>query len=477
MTDHTTEIPLVTREGTILRVPREKVREWSEGLKGEALAPGDEGYEDARLVWNGMIDVHPSLIVRCEDADDVARTLGFAADHGARLSIRGGGHNVAGTALVEGGVVVDLSRMRRVEVDPEARVARVEGGATLGDIDRATDPHGLATPTGFVSQTGIGGLALRGGLGHRMRALGLACDNIEAVELVTSDGAVTRVTDGSDPDLMWAIRGGPLDMGVVTRFEFRLHPVPDEVRLILSAYPAELGVSVNRLMEELLEGAPPELGLISFYVTLPYEEELPSAVRGREVIALFGMYTGPKEDAEDLLAPIHAHPELLADLGGWMPYPDAQSAMDEEYPDGMRYYWKSLYLDELTEDLLKTMHRLGRDRVSPHSTLDLWTLGGAVDDVDPERSSFPARGARYMVAIEANWEHAQDDDANLAWARRAADELEPYATRGFYLNFAGGRDEQEKAARRLYEEHMERLESVQRRVDPAGLFTPRSRDG
>lgn len=452
---------------------RSEITELSDNIAGEALTPASPRFEEARQVWNGTIVDEPAIIVRCKSVDDVVEAIGFARDNDLQVSIRGGGHNVAGTALVEGGLVIDLSEMKAVEVDPEAKIARVQGGATLGDVDRATNAHGLVTPSGFISETGIAGLTLRGGFGHTMRCFGLACDNLEAVELVTSSGEVLSITEESDPDALWALRGGPLDLGVVTEFVFRLHEIPSEVRLLLSAFPVEKGTEINRFMRDYIGSAPRELGLISFYVTLPDDEEYPEQVQGREVVVLFGMYIGERSEADAVLSPILNHDDLITDLGGWMTYPEAQSALDEDYPDGLRYYWKSLYLDELDDDVLRAIHRLGTERPSPDSTLDVWNLGGAVAEVDPQTSAFPQRDAPYMIAIEANWGDPADDAENIAWARKTFQEIEEFSNGGIYMNFAGSRQEHDDAVASVYSGQQSRLVQTKERLDPIGLFGSR----
>lgn len=442
-----------------------------EAITGDVLEPGEVGYDEARAVWNGMIDVRPAVIARCRDTEDIVRAVDHAAHHGEPVSVRGGGHNVAGTGLVEDGTVIDLSHHRGVEVDVDRRIARVQGGATLGDVDLATHRHGLVTSTGLVSQTGIAGLALRGGFSHTMRRFGLACDNIEAVELVTSSREVVRVSEETDAELLWALRGGPLDLGVVTRFDLRLHPLEPEVRLVMSAFPAERGMELNRFMAEYMAGASRDVGMISFYGTIPDDAHFPAAVRGREVLVLFGMYSGDRSAGAERIAPILQHPDQLADLGGWMAYHEAQAVVDDEYPDGMRHYWKSAYLDELTDDVLRIQHQMGRARPFPATTLVLWTLGGAVHDYDDRTSAFPQRQAKYMVAIEANWEDPEDDEACIAWARETAEALRPHAAGGAYMNFAGSREEYDEAAERTYAQAYDRLLAVRDRVDPIGLFS------
>jgi hypothetical protein len=459
-----------TRSGDTSKLSRDEIASLNAQMAGDVLTPSDNEFEEARHVWNGMIDAQPMLIARCRETSDVVHAVNFARARNVVVSIRGGGHNVAGTAVADGAVVIDLTWMNRVRVDPAQKLADVQGGATLGDIDRATQEHGLATPSGFVSKTGIAGLSLRGGFGHMMRRFGLACDNILSVEMVTSNGEVMRMDDENNPDLMWALRGGPLDLGVVTSFQFRLYPVGPDVRLIVSVYPYESGMQINRFVREYMRDAPEELGLITFYGTAPDDDALPESLRGQPAIFLFGLYTGSQAEAENVIAPLLEIDTPVGDLGGWITYVEAQSSFDEEYPDGRRYYWKSLYFDELPDDAIEAIHRLAGERPSPLTTLDVWHMGGAIRKDNRATSSFPQRDAQYMIAIEANWEDASDDEANVAWARQAWEELKRYSNDGVYMNFPGSREEHAALAQNVYASSYKRLVELQTRVDPVGLF-------
>ncbi len=461
-----------THRGGERRVEKSDLDRFRRELEGVVRTPQSADYDGVRSVWNGMVNTEPAVIASCSGAEDVVETVRFAANEELAVSIKAGGHNVAGTALEDHGLVVDLSPMRQIEVDPAARVARIQGGATLADVDDATQRYGLMVPSGFVSQTGLGGLLLRGGLGHSMRRLGLTCDQLRAVDLVTSDGRELHVSAEEDPQLFWALRGGPVDLGVVTAFEVKLYPLDREVRMLFSLYPSEKGTEINRLLRDAMRGAPRELGLISVYVTVPNEQGFPKAARGREVIALFGMYTGRESDADEVLSPFLDRADLIEDLGGWMPYKKGQQMLDEDYPEGRRYYWKSLYFDDLSDGLLGELHKWGTRRPSPNSTLDVWVMGGAIQDVHPRTSSFPHRDANYMVAIEANWDDPSDDAANVDWARKTFEALWPYSNGGLYLNFAGSREEHEAAAQTLFAPSAQRLQAVKERVDPIGLFGP-----
>lgn len=438
-------------------------------MRGPLLTHARPGFSRSRRVWNGTVAAQPAIIARCAATEDVVEAVQFAARHHLAVSIRAGGHNVAGTAVVDGGMVIDLSRMNGVTVEPDARIVRVQGGATLADLDAETHKHGLATPTGFVSRTGLSGLLLRGGLGHTMRRWGLSCDNLLAATMVTSDGATRRYTADGDPKVLWALRGGPLELGVVTELELALHPLKHAVRLVMAVFPAEKGVEINKMFRDQMQAAPPELGLISFYGTLPHDDGLPSSVRGREALVLFGLWSGDPDEASEQLAFLEEHDDLIEDLGGFMPYPQAQKALDDDYPDGMRHYWKSMYVTELTDECLEAIHRYGVTRPSKETSLDVWTLGGAVNEGSLDTAAFPVRNATHMIAIEANWHEETDDDTNIRWTRQVCEALSPWAE-GVYLNFAGTSDEQRAAAEETHGEVMDRLRQIQERMDPGGLF-------
>lgn len=431
---------------------------------------GDQGYENARAVWNGTVKTEPAAIVSPESAKAVAEIVSFAADNNLSLGVKGGGHNVAGTALVQDGLTIALERMRGIDVDEKERVAHVQGGVTLGELDAATQEVGLAVPSGFVSKTGIAGLALRGGLGHLMRRFGLSCDNLLGAEVVTPDGELRRASESENPDLLWALRGGCVNVGVVTRFDFRLHDLGPEVTLVMPIYSAERGRDLLEFMQRYISTAPNELGLIAFYGHLPEDEELPEAVRDQEVFVFFGCYSGPESSSEEITAPIRTQEGLLADLSEQLPYTELQQVLDPDYPDGMRYYWRSLYLDDLTGQMLDKIHQYGMNRPSAESTLDLWTLGGAIDALSPESTAFRQRGSRFMLAVEANWESPPTDQAAREWAREVSSALESDASRGAYMNFAGSKNESGSLLQATYGPNLSRLKEIKERYDPQNLF-------
>jgi len=438
---------------------------------GEVLAPADAGYDEARAVWNGVIDRRPWAVARCRRPSEVADAIRFAREHGLTIGVRGGGHNVAGTGTVDGGLLIDLSPMRRVDVDPAARRAVVQGGATLGDVDAATQQHGLAAAFGVVSETGVAGLTLSGGIGWFRRLHGLSCDGMHAAEVVTADGEIVRASDDERPELLWALRGGGGNFGVVTSFEFALHEVGPEVAVLFTIYAASDGEKVFRGVGDLLAAEPDRFAPLGFYGVVPADEAFPEHAHGAHFAAIAGVYPSTDPAAgERAIAPYRELAAPIADLSGTMPYVEAQALLDEEYPNGRRYYWKSTELSGLSGEALAMLERLAAEAPSPMSTLDIWYQGGAMAEVPAEATAYGDRSAPILIGVEANWEGAEHDEANLAWARRCIDELAPFSTGGVYMNFPGFHEEEEQQLRAAFGTNYERLVEVKTAYDPDNVF-------
>jgi hypothetical protein len=456
--------------GHIIEIGEEDIIKFRADLRGKLILEGDDGYEEARKIWNGVIDKRPTFIVYCKGVADVIHTVNFARNNELKTSVRSGGHNVAGGALNDGGIVIDLSEMRSVYVNPIKRIARAEGGVRLGDIDHETQVFGLATPTGLVTETGIAGLTLRGGFGHLMRRFGLTSDNLLSVDIVTAEGKLIKASSEENSDLFWAIRGGGMNYGIVVSFEYKLYPVGPEVLFIMRFYNADKGEEALRFIRDYMSTAPEELGLITFYGTMPSDEEIPEKIRSKDIIAFYGCYTGPKEKRSEILSSLQKFGEPLMDLGGPTTFLKAQSALDPDYPDGIRYYWKSIYINELTEDVIQAIHSRGINRTSKLSTLDLWFLGGAMKRVDPKDTAFNKRDTNYMLGIEANWINSEDDQLNIGWTRDTWDEINQFSDGGLYLNFAGFEEDREKILRDSYGENYNRLIEIKKKYDPQNMF-------
>jgi len=438
-------------------------------VRGAVLEPDDDGYDDARRIWNGMIDNRPALIVRCTGTADVVATVEFARETDHRVGVLGGGHNVAGTAVPDGGVVVDLSAMTGVRVDHAAGTVRAEGGAELGDVDHETQLFGLATPLGAVSETGIAGLTLNGGYGHLSREHGLAADNLVSADVVTADGAVRTVDADSDPDLFWALRGGGGSFGVVTSFEYQLYEVGPEVYAIFEWYDWDEARAVMGDFREWTANAPRQAGALPFAAHVPELAEFPESSWGEPAVAFLGSCRDDLDPA-GVYAPLREGREPIADFSGPMAFADLQSVLDEDYPEGLRYYWKSIYLTDLTDEVFDLVVEYTESAPSKLSTLDVWHLGGAVGDVARDETAFWFREEPYMFTIEANWEEPAEDDANVEWARDcfAAVESLPVAV-GRYGNFPGFEEDPPDLR---FGGNYDRMVDVKTTYDPENLFGP-----
>ncbi len=438
-------------------------------LYGELIRPEDPAYDDARSVWNGVIDKRPAAIARCTGVHDVRAALEFVRETGLSVSVRGGGHNVAGSAICEDGLVIDLSGMRAVRVDPRERTAWVQAGGTWADVDTETQAFGLATPGGVVSETGVAGLTLGGGIGHLRCAYGLTCDNLRAVDLVTVDGEFHHVDTESHPDLFWSLRGGGQTVGVVTGFEFDLHPVGPDVAVLMVWYPEAVIEDVLVGYREFVADAPQELSTLAFAGRLP-DEDVFDADTAEPKIAILGCYAGDLEKGLAVMQPLRDLGTPLADFSGPMAYTTLQTLLDEDYPDGMRYYWNSLYLDGLPAEAIETIAEFAATAPSPLSTVDVWELGGAIGDVSPEESAYPARQAPYLLGVEANWEESGEDAANIEWVRECIAAMESYSDGSAYVNFPGFEEDRSALVESTFGDMSDRLAAVRKRYDPTGIF-------
>lgn len=438
-------------------------------LQGRLLVEGDGDYDQARRLWNGMIDRYPALIVCCTVVEDVVAAVGFARDNELLLGVRGGGHNVAGRAVLDGAMVIDLSGMRGVEVDASRRRVYVEGGALLDDITVAAQRHGLAVPVGVVSETGIGGLTLYGGYGFLSRKYGMTVDNLVSVDIVTADGRLLHADKDNHPDLFWAVRGGGGAFGVVTTFEFEAHPVGPQIWLGAPTYPASQREVVLSEFADFVEGAPDEWsGLVSLW-NGPDLAEVPAEIRGVPVITVVGCFAGTVEEGRAAMRPLQQLGSPMAELGGEMPFEVASRYFDDDYPDGHLYYWKSVYLDQIEAGVIDVLSAYHDSRPSEQSNIDIWAFGGAIARVAPEETAFPKRYAPFLVSIEANWTDPDQTDANMKWARGLFDDLQPFSSGGMYLNFPGF-GEEEHTAEDVYAQNFERLQEIKAKYDGDNLF-------
>jgi len=457
-------------EGDTRDVPRETLGTFAGGLDGSLLYANDEGFAEAVELWNGMIKKRPVVVVRPGTTRDVVRTVNFVRDNQLQLSIKGGGHNIAGLALSDGGMTLDMSRMKDVVVDVDARLARVGPGCTLGDVDRATQEHGLAAALGFVSLTGVAGLTLGGGFGYLSRRFGWTVDDLEEVEIVTADGTLRRCSRTANTDLFWALRGGGGNFGVVTEFVYRLHAIGPEVMAGLIAWPASQADSVLDLYRKVAESAPRELTMAVLMRNAPPAPWLPEAAHGTPIIALVVCHSGNLEQAKTDLAPIKSHGEPLADLIQVKEYVAQQSMLDATQPKGMYYYWKSEFLPGLSDGVLDTYRAQFVDNKAPANQIVLFHLAGALNDHPEDDGAMGNREAAFACVIQAMWR--EDDsrgDANRAWVRSAWDSLKPYSTGGNYVNFQT-EDEADERTVESYRNNYQRLETIKATYDPSNLF-------
>lgn len=434
-------------------------------LNGEVVRSGEAAYESHRRVWNGMIDKHPALIARCASVADVIATVNFARDEGLLLAVRGGGHSFAGFSTCDDGVVLDLSPMNTVVVDPERRAARAGAGATWGIFDAATHAHGLATTGGLISGTGIAGLTLGGGIGWLQRKCGLACDNLLSIQMVGASGEVVRASAEENAELFWGLRGGGGNFGVVTEFEFRLHPVSSVIGGLL-LFPLDRYADVMRFYREFVRDCPDDLTTWLSAITAPAAEFIPTDLQGKAALAVLACHCGPTEDAERAIKPLR---ELgpAADLIEPIPYPDLQMMFDEDLPYGIRCYQKAGYAAELTDQLIDAIVEHTAAMPSAASTFDFHHMGGAVARVPDDGTAFGDRRSAFCFNIVGVWDDPTADETNRQWARVFATALEPFATGGVYVNFTADANR----VRAAYSEaKYERLRAIKQQYDPANLF-------
>jgi FAD/FMN-containing dehydrogenase len=442
----------------------------TERLRGPVIAPGDPGYDEARSIWNGLIDRRPGLIVQCSGAADVVDAVNFAREQGLVLSIKAGGHNVAGNAVNDGGIVLDLSQMRGVTVDPVTRTVRVQGGATWGDCDRETQLFGLAVPGGVVSTTGVAGLTLHGGVGHLRRKHGLSIDSLRSVDIVTADGQFRRASATENEDLFWAVRGAGSNFGVVTSFEFDAYPVGPMVFVAAVFYPFEHASTILPAWRDFMAEAPEELSSLAICWSIPPHEPFPPELHGTPIVAVAAPYIGPVEEGERIVQPLRELAEPLVDASGPWPWLGLQSGFDAIFPKGELRYWKSRAVSELSENVIGEIVELAGRRPSPLTDIVIWHHGGAMSRVGETETAYGGRDTQFLVTAEASWADPAQNDEAIAWAREVWDAMEPYTTGRVYLNFPGLGEEKDELARAGYGENYERLAALKAKYDPDNLF-------
>jgi len=456
---------------TVLRaeLDRAAIDELRPRLRGPVLSADDPGYDEARSIWNAMIDRRPGAIARCLGVADILAAVQFARDRGLTLSIKSGGHNIAGLAVCDGGLMIDLSLMRGVFVDPGARVAHAQPGCLLGDVDRETQLHGLAAVLGFVSNTGAAGLTLGGGMGYVSRRFGWTTDSVLSMDVVTADGRLLRASEKENEDLFWGLRGGGGNFGVVTDFAYKLYPIGPEIVAGAIAWRGEDAPKVLDMWRELAQTAPPELTVVAGLRNAPPAPWISKEVHGKPIVAIFVCHTGSVADGEKLLAPVKKFGSPVGDVVQQRSYVSQQSLLDATQPKGRRYYWKSEYLPNLAPEMIsKAIEHTARIR-SPHSAIIIFPLGGALNELPEDHSAVGNRDAVFLLNITGSWEKAEDDAANIEWAREAWRDMRRFSTGGTYVNFLT-EEEGGDRIKAAYRRNHARLVEIKTKWDPTNLF-------
>lgn len=449
---------------------QDALQAFAQGIRGSVISPGDPGYDDARSVWNAMIDRRPALIVQCTGAADVVDAVNFAREHDLLLSVKAGGHNVAGNAVNDGGLVIDLSQLRNVYVDGASGRVWAMGGALLGDLDRETQLFGLAVPVGVVSETGVAGLTLHGGIGHLRRKHGLSIDNLLSVDIVTADGQLRRASATENEDLFWAVRGAGSNFGVVTSFEFQAHPVGPMVWMCACFYPLAEASRVLRGWRDFMATAPEELSSLALCWSLPASEPFPPELHGAAVAIVAAPYIGPLEEGERVTQPLRELAEPLADLSGPWPWVGLQSGFDGFFPKGELRYWKSRALDGLSDAAIDEIVDFAGRRPTPQTDIPIWHHGGAMSRVGETDTAYAGRDTPFLATIEVNWTDPAQTDEALTFGREFWQAMGKHSTGGIYLNFPGFVEEKDDLVRAGYGANYERLARLKAKYDPGNLF-------
>ncbi len=462
------DLKMTTLDGGTTAIPQETVEAFTTSLRGDVLNPESPGYDDARSIWNGMVDKRPGMIVQCAGAADVTRAINFAREHGLLVAVHGIGHNIAGNAVCDGGIMISLAGMKSVRVDPKAKRAWVEPGVTLGDLDNETQEYGLAVPVGINSTTGVGGLTLGGGFGWLSRKHGLTIDSLISVDVVTTAGDFVRASADENPDLFWGIRGGGGNFGIVTSFEFQLHPVGPEVMAGLIVHPFSDAGDVLRYYRDFAARAPDELSVWVVMRKAPPLPFLPEDVHGTEVVILAALYAGDMAEGEKALAPLRAFGNPIADVISPHPFTGFQAAFDPLLTPGVRNYWKSHDFLELSDDLLDTLIKYVGTLPDPQCEVFIAQMGGATNRIAPDATAYRHRDAEFIMNVHGRWENASDDDRCIGWCRELFQAATPYATGGVYVNFMT--EEEEQRVAEAYGDSYQRLVALKKKYDPDNML-------
>ena len=460
------QVNTITGQTTVLK--EEAVEQFRSSLHGDLALPGQPGYEEARTLWNAMIDRRPALIARCVGAADVIQSIKLASDHGLLVSIRGGGHNIAGSAVCDGGLMIDLSLMKSVRVDQSARRAWVGPGATLGGLDHETQAFGLVTPLGINSTTGVAGLTLGGGFGGLSRKYGLTVDNLISADVVTADGKLIRASEQENPDLFWAIRGGGGNFGVITNFEFQLYPLGPEVFAGMIVYPYDQAKQVLTHFRQFVAQMPEDLSIWAVLRQAPPLPFLPPEIHGTEIVILAAVYYGDPDQGRTAIDPLFGFGKVVGEHLGPMPYTSWQQALDPLLTPGMRNYWKTNNFSELNDGAIDAIAEAAGKIPSPDCEIAIPFIGGQINRVASEATAYAYRDARFVMNVHGRWETPQEDERVIAWARELFQSTAPHATGGLYVNFMTEEDQERVAS--AYGHNYERLAKLKKQYDPTNLF-------
>lgn len=439
-------------------------------FQGEILRPSDAGYDASRKIWNAMFDKYPALIARCKNSNDVIEAVNFARNHNYLLSVRGSGHNVAGNAIGNGGLAIDFSLMKDIQVDPEKRTATAQPGVVFGEMDKATQPYGLAAPGGIVSQTGITGLTLGGGFGWLTRKYGFTCDNLISADIVTADGRLLTASATENPDLFWGIRGGGGNFGVATSLTYQLRPVGPEVLAGMMIYTLKDAGEALRFYRDFTASTPEELGTMALFQLAPAAPFIPKELHGKPVLAISVCFIGDAEQGEQVVEPLRAFGSPIFDGIKRTNFAAHNSSLDAGQPAGMYYYWKSEYVTEIADDAIETLVAFAANMTSPYARLNVFQLGGAIQRYDEQAMAVSHRNARYVIAMNTGWADPKDTEKQVQWTRDLWTAIRPFSLGGVYVNFLSADDGEERVRAAYGAAKYERLVQLKSKYDPHNLF-------
>ncbi|NBC02622.1 MAG: FAD-binding protein [Bacteroidetes bacterium] len=447
------------------------IEELQATFRGHLIQPDEPDYDEVRQVWNGYIDKHPALIAQCSGTADVIDAIKFARKNNIEVSVRGGGHNVAGSALVDDGMMIDLSKMRGIHVDPTQKLARVQGGATWGDLDRETQVFGLAAPGGVVSTTGVAGLTLGGGLGYMRKKHGLSCDNLQSVEIVTADGELLTASPMENQDLFWALRGGGGNFGIVTSFVFHLHEVGPNVMMCAIMYPIEIAENVLSTWKDFMIASPDEISAQLLFWTIPDIDAFPEEARGQQVVTITAMHIGDPDQGEKAFQDLREIDTPVLDLSDKIPYTVANSMFDPFFPKHKRYYYfKSQDLASLNRETRDALIEKAKNRPIDSMLIAIWHYGGQMNRIDSKETAFGSRDTTFLLSMDSIWDDPSDSEKVISWSREFLDDMKSFSGDGMYVNFSGFGEEGEDLVQAAYGYNYKRLSKIKAKYDPNNFF-------